>query len=190
MPSLNSALGRFLGRKGRNQAELGDPGSELSAPSFKVRLRENIKHPTIELFGSKPIAAIRAAELGAPWVPVTYACGYLVTNGWSFCDVNGPLQTFCPVPITALGTVTALVRYLKVEQIPAERLPGEIGQALLPLKPTMAPAVFEGLCLCTLLRIGYPMPHGAEDDWLTPPAWGLSLQRRSRSEIVLSRKQR
>lgn len=192
MPSLNTALGLFLGRKRRNKTgtELDDPNSELSAPSFKVRLRENIKHPTIELFGSKAIAAIRAKELGAPWVPVTYACGYLVTNGWSFCDVNGPLSTFCPVPVTALGTVSALVRYLKAEQIPNERLPAEIGQALQPLKATMPEAVFQGLCLCTLLRIGYPMPHGAEDDWLTPPAWGLMLRRRSREEIVPAKRRR
>lgn len=192
MPSLNSALGLFLGRKGRKQAgtELGAPGAELSAPSFQVRLRENIKHPTVELFGSKSIAAIRAKELGAPWVPVTYACGYLVTNGWSFCDVKGPLKTFCPVPVTALDTVTALVRYLKTEQIPIDRLPAAIGEALSPLKRTMTPAVFEGLCLCTLLRIGYSMPAGDEDDWLTPPAWGLSLKRRSRTEVVLSHKKR
>jgi hypothetical protein len=143
-----------------------------------VRLTGNHKHPTIQLFLDREDASRQAKALGAPWVPVAYACGYMLTNGWSFRDAAGPLDTFCPVTIEQLKMIVPLVSRLIVEKTPAKDLPGEILEALRPLAASLPKSVFESLCLCTLMRVGYPLPAGAEDDWLTTPAWALLLPTR------------
>jgi hypothetical protein len=179
MNSLIRYVGKLIRRQdaGSDRAKRGNVSDLPSAldGTFKVRLNKHPEYPTIELFGNRLAAQQHAAQMGPPWVPIAFACGYILTNGWSFCDVKGPLATFCPIPYEALDEVRVLVTWLKHDQIPAGRLPEEIGSALKHLAPSLTQAAFEGLCYCTLLRVGYPLPTGAKDDWLTTPAWALRL---------------
>jgi hypothetical protein len=151
---------------------------DASIKTFQLRLNANPKHPTIQLFMNRKDAAARAAELGAPWVPVTYACGYILTDGWNFCDAEGKLDTFCPVTLEQLDRIVSLVSDLKVEQVPAGELPRRIAAGLKPLEAGMPKAAFESMCLCAMMRVGYAMPNGAADDWLTTPPWALRIPKR------------
>lgn len=115
---------------------------------------------------------------GAPWVPVAYACGYMLTNGWSFRDATGPLETFCPVTLEQLDAVKALVVRLKMEEVPAKELPRIIAIELIPMKEGISTPAYKSLCYYTLLRIGYPLPTGKSDDWLSIPPWALRLPKK------------
>lgn len=151
---------------------------ESGVKTFQLRLNANPKHPTIQLFLNRKDASARAAELGAPWVPVTYACGYILTDGWHFSDAEGSLETFCPVTIEQLDCIVPLVSELIVDAVPASELPRRIAAGLRSLEPTMTKAAFESMCLCALMRVGYPPPKNAPDDWLTTPVWALRLPKR------------
>ena len=164
---------KFSGRS--REVEVARPRATLS-----VKLNGNLKHPPIELFAKRGDAATEATTLGPPWVPVTYACGYMLTNGWCFRDANGPLQTFCPVTIEQLDTITPLITRLKLEEVPAKELPRKITAALQPLADSMSQAAFESLCYYTFMRIGYPLPTGEKEDWLTIPPWALRLPTRTK----------
>lgn len=146
--------------------------------TFQLRLNANPKHPTIQLFMNRNDASARATELGAPWVSITYACGYILTDGWHFCDAEGILETFCPVTIDQLDRIVPLVTDLKRAETPASELPRRIAVGLSSLEPSMTKAAFESMCLCAIMRIGYAMPNGAPDDWLTTPVWALRLPKR------------
>jgi len=80
-----------------------------------IRINENPQHPLIALFESRLVARARALELGAPWVAMAYACGYILTDGWNFRDANGLVSTFCPVPPDALRTMEQLIIALQRE---------------------------------------------------------------------------
>ena len=165
--------------KASQAAFAGKPTITKSAiKTFQLRLNANPKHPTIQLFMNRSEASARAAELGAPWVGITYACGYILTDGWHFCDAEGLLETFCPVTIEQLDVVVPLVTELKLHEVPPSELPRRIATGLSSLEPTMTKAAFESMCLCALMRIGYSMPNHAPDDWLTTPVWALRLPKR------------
>jgi hypothetical protein len=109
---------------------------------------------------------------------MTYACGYILTTGWNFRDATGPLQTFCPVTLDELDIIIPLVFQLKVSEIPSKDRPRRVRSALHPLMASMSRSAFESLCICTLMRINFPLPTGAADDWLTMPSWALRISKR------------
>jgi len=172
--SLIAKIGRFLVPAGPSVPEL---------PALRsLRLKENPQHPTIVLFEKRQAAQECARLMGAPWVAVPYACGYVLCDGWSFHDAKTPLPAFCMVPPDALVVIKNLVIDLKIECVPPRELPALIA-ASLRKEPTLAGATdafFEGVCLITLMRVGYAMPTGAKDDWLTMPAWALRLPSRQK----------
>src|SRR5215212_6267148 len=86
----------------------GDPAVRL------VRIKENPYHPLIALFESRKYANAKAEALGAPWVPMSYACGYVLSDGWNFRDAKGLVPTFCPVPPDALVAMQQLVITLQI----------------------------------------------------------------------------
>ena len=145
-----------------------------------VRINENPQHPLIALFESRAFANAKAQALGAPWVAFSYACGYVLTDGWNFRDANGLVPTFCPVPPDALGTMQQLVINLQQEQLPGKELARRVASVLrdLPSLASMSRPQFEDTCNCTLMRLCYAAPTGAKDDWLTMPAWALKLPSR------------
>jgi hypothetical protein len=146
----------------------------------EIRLDGNSQHPLIALFESRVQARARAKELGAPWVAMSYACGYVLTDGWNFRDASGLLPTFCPVPPDALNAMQQLVTALQREQMPAKELSQRVQSALraIPCLARLPTPQFEDMCNCTLMRVCYEAPIGAKDDWLTMPAWALKLPSR------------
>ena len=145
-----------------------------------IRLEENPQHPFIALFESRKSANAEAKALGAPWVPMSFACGYVLTDGWNFRDVNGLLPTFCPVPPAALKVMQQLVIALQQEKMTGQELSRRVFSVLreLPCLAELPPSQFEDMCNCTLRRVCYAPPTGAKDDWLTMPPWALSLPSR------------
>jgi len=145
-----------------------------------LRLEENWTRPTVRLFESREAAQERAEELGAPWCAVAFACGYILTNGWSFQDAKGALPAFCPVPPESLPFMQELVTGLKREDVSSSEMAQRIYAELrtIPALLALSRPLFEAACTCTLLRVGYPAPTGAKDDWLTMPAWALRLPSR------------
>lgn len=145
-----------------------------------IRLEETLQHPLIALFESRGAARAQAKALGAPWVSMAYACGYILTDGWHFRDINGPVATFCPVPIDALTVMQQLVIALQQEKRSGQELAGRVWAALreIPCLSKLPQPQFEDMCNCTLMRVCYAPPLGAKDDWLTMPAWALKLPRR------------
>jgi hypothetical protein len=146
----------------------------------RIRINENPQHPVIALFETRQAAKEHAEELGPPWVAMSYACGYVLTDGWNFQDAEGLVPTFCPVPIDALKTLSHLVGVLQQEQVPGRELAWRIGSCLreIPSVAKLPAAQFEDVCTCTLMRVCYSAPTGAKDDWLTMPAWALTLPSR------------
>jgi len=145
-----------------------------------IRLDENPQHPLIALFESRALARTRAEELGAPWVALSFACGYILTDGWNFRDANGLLPTFCPVPPDALNAMQQLVIALQREPMPGKELSLRVASALreIPCIARLPRPQFEDMCNCTMMRVCYSAPIGAKDDWLTMPAWALKLPSR------------
>ena len=145
-----------------------------------IRLEETLQHPEISLFPSRTVAKAKAEELGAPWVALSFACGYILTDGWSFRDSERVLPTFCPVPPGALNVMRELVVALQQEQMTGKELSKRVFSVLrdIPCLKNMPHAQFEDMCNCTLMRVCYAAPTGAKDDWLTMPAWALMLPSR------------
>jgi hypothetical protein len=145
-----------------------------------IRLEETLQHPEIALFPTRAAAKAKAEELGAPWVGMSFACGYILTDGWNFRDENGVLPTFCPVPPPALGVMQQLVIALQQEKMTGKELSKRVFSVLreIPCLKDMPNAQFEDMCNCTLMRVCYAPPTGAKDDWLTMPAWALMLPSR------------
>lgn len=150
-----------------------------------IQINEGSGRPPVALFQTRRSALEKARQLGATWQPIAYACGYLVTNGWSFQDAKNRVANFCPLPPMVLATIRDLVIRLKQEQVPAGELPARIlhrlqrESALAGLPPDR----FADACFLTLLRVDHPIPEGAKDDWLTAPAWALALPRNNSSDI-------
>jgi hypothetical protein len=151
-----------------------------TTPVRWVRLDENPQHPLIALIESRTAARARAAELGAPWVAMSYACGYVLTDGWHFRDANGIVATFCPVPPDALNAMQQLVIALQREPMAAKEVSRRVWSALMeiPCLARLPKPQFEDMCNCTLMRVCYSAPTGAKDDWLTMPPWALKLPSR------------
>lgn len=145
-----------------------------------VRINENPQHPLIALFESRAFANAKAQALGAPWVALSYACGYVLSDGWHFRDANGLIPTFCPVPPDALVAMQQLVISLQQEKMSGKELARRVGTVLgdLPALAALSKPQFADICNCTLMRVCYPAPIGAKDDWLTMPPWALKLPRR------------
>ena len=61
-----------------------------------IRLEETLQHPEITLFESRAVARTQAEELGAPWVAMSFACGYILTDGWNFRDAQGSDSDLLP----------------------------------------------------------------------------------------------
>ena len=154
--------------------------SDKPSTGNTINLRESPYYPSLKLFAAKIDAQRRAQELSAPWVPVAFACGYLVTNGWHFQDANGLLKTFCPVPHNVIEVLQDLVRELQKSKYKPKDYPAYITNALadIPFMKTIPRASYEAVCFCTVMRLGYPAPKDQPDDWLTVPAWALRLNRR------------
>jgi hypothetical protein len=153
--------------------ELG--GSVEETVAGCIRLAPNPYRPSTLLYVARDQAQATARQKGAPWVAVAYGCGYLLTDGWHFHDAERLLETFCPVTLPQLDLIRSLVVTLKQEETPSRELPRRIGDELRPLEAELTPGQFESLCMCALMRIGYALPSGAKDDWLTTPAWALRL---------------
>jgi hypothetical protein len=138
-------------------------------------------HPSLSLFSSQQEAKASAELIGPPWVAVAFACGYLLTNGWHFHDTERLLSTFCPVPHECLETIQDIVNDLQASDLAPKYYPIHIKQALSdhPVLAALSPTFFEAVCLCTLMRIGYPPFAGRRDDWLTVPAWALRMPKRA-----------
>ncbi len=160
------------------------------APLPALTLHANPQRPSLFLFSNRANAETRAAEVGAPWVPVAYACGYLLTDGWRFQDLTGVVPAFCPVPVNSLPLLRALVTELPRLDVPVRDWPDIIRQNLEnePSLQELTKPLFEAACYCVLLRAGHPAPTGDKSDWLTTPAWALKLPRRRSFEIQISRR--
>lgn len=145
-----------------------------------ISLQASPYYPALKLFAARKDAQLRAQDLGAPWVPVAFACGYLVTNGWHFQDANGLLKTFCPVPHNVIEVLQDLVTELQKPLYAPKDCPAYINKVLkdIPFMQTLPRAYYEAVCFCTVMRIGYAAPSDKPDDWLTVPAWALRLKRR------------
>ncbi len=148
-----------------------------------IPLGANLQRPNLFLFSSRANAETRAAEIGAPWVPVAYACGYLLTDGWRFQDMTGVIPPFCPVPVESLPMLRALVTELPLLNVSVRDWPEVIRQNLEhePSLQELTKPLFEAVCYCVLLRTGHPKPAGDKTDWLTTPPWALKLPSRRRS---------
>lgn len=159
----------------RVRMDVQDDG--LPAPLATVRLEANCRYPEMTLLRTRADAFCRAQQLGEPWRPIAFACGYLVCDGWNFQDAQGPMRTFCPVPPPALDGIRRVILALWEEQVPVEARLDRIGRSLLaePSLADLPSAQFESACLLTLLRANHPAPPGAENDWLRPPPWAFSL---------------
>ena len=120
---------------------------EISQAIDTISLKECAHHPAIKLFARKSDAACRARLLGAPWVPVAFTCGYLVTDGWHFRDANGILKTFCPVPHEVIEILQDLVTELKNEKYNPRDYPAYIFQVLesIPFMKTIPRAYYEAV---------------------------------------------
>ena len=158
----------------------GQVGPTISFAPPSLLLQENLQRPTVSLFESRETAQLKCRLLGAPWCPVAYACGYILTNGWSFQDTDGTLPAFCPVPPEGLPFMQQLVIELKQETVSGSEMAQRILVELqtVPALTELTQQLFETACTCTLLRVGYAVPCGAKDDWLTMPAWALRLPSR------------
>ncbi|MEO7598470.1 MAG: hypothetical protein ABIV50_06030 [Opitutus sp.] len=171
-----SWLTKFVssGRGGKSSKGTADPAVRL------IRLSENPQHPVIALFESRRQAKLQADALGAPWVSMAYACGYVLTDGWNFRDADGLVPTFCPVPPDALDTMQALVIALQTDRVPGNELMSRVTSVLqdIPCLAGLPRLQFQDACNCTVMRVCYPSPVGAKDDWLTMPAWALRLPSR------------
>ncbi len=145
-----------------------------------VTLKACPHHPALRLFASKADAQLLANELGPPWVPFAFTCGYMLTTGWHFRDADGLVQTFCPVPHQVLESLQELVRNLQSGDYSTRECPGIIEEHLrgIPILQQLPRSYYEAVCFCTLMRLGYPAPCDAPDDWLTIPAWALRMKRR------------
>lgn len=145
-----------------------------------VRIQENPQHPLIALLDGRTAAQAAADALGAPWVPISYACGYILTDGWAFRDANGPISTFCPVPPDSLPVIQALVTELQRSSISGREMALRIGHDLKQLSAfsEMPKTKFNTACTCTLMRICHPAPVCSVGDWLNMPAWALRLPSR------------
>ena len=145
-----------------------------------IRLEETLQHPEITLFESRAVARAQAEELGPPWVAMSFACGYILTDGWNFRDSQGAIPTFCPVPPPALKVMQQLVIALQHEKMTGRELSKRVFSVLreIPCLKTMPNSQFEDMCNCTLMRVCYGPPSGEKDDWLTMPAWALVLPSR------------
>jgi hypothetical protein len=156
------------------------PTEKPATTTGGIRLEENLQHPEIALFASRAVARTEAEILGAPWVAMSFACGYILTDGWNFRDANGVLPTFCPVPPAALNVMQQLVIALQQEKMTGKELSKRVFSVLreIPCLKDMPNSQFEDMCNCTLMRVCYPAPTGAKDDWLTMPAWALVLPSR------------
>ena len=152
----------------------------ITQPLSTINLKASAHYPALILFSAKSDAALRANMLGAPWVPVAFACGYLVTNGWHFQDAKGLLATFCPVPHNVIEILQDLVTELQKPKYKPREYPAYIVTAMesIPFMKTIPRAYFEAVCFCTVMRIGYGTPKDQPDDWLTIPAWALRMKRR------------
>ena len=172
-----SWLTKFIPSAGGSKTRTGK-GDETAVRL--IRLNENPKHPLIALFESRKYAKARADALGAPWVALSYACGYLLTDGWNFQDANGPVATFCPVPPDALDSMQQLVIALQIDKVPGRELMPRVRSALgeIPALASLSQSQFEDTCNCTVMRVCYASPTGAKDDWLTMPPWALRLPSR------------
>jgi hypothetical protein len=163
------------------------PGARVAKPAIPppgtapfLHLHENFQRPTVRLFEARDAAEARARQLGSPWCAVAFACGYILTNGWDFQDSKGPLPAFCPVPAESLPFMQQLVTDLKRENVTGKEAARRIYEELktIPALLELSQPRFEAACTATLLRIGYSVPRGAKDDWLTMPAWALRLPSR------------
>jgi len=166
------------------------PSPQHRAPLPALTLQANPQRPSLFLFANRTDAETRAAEVGAPWVPVAYACGYLLTDGWRFQDMTGVVPAFCPVPVNSLPLLRALVTELPRLDVPVRDWPDIIRQNLEnePSLQDLTKPLFEAACYCVLLRAGHPAPTGDKSDWLTTPAWALKLPRRRSFEIQIPRR--
>jgi|GEM_PF-6381036 len=137
-------------------------------------------HPAVSLFANHKQAQATAENLGAPWAPITFACGYLIADGWRFHDTQGVLATFCPVPHECLEVIQDIVAQLQTSELEPKYYPIHIAQALRdsPVLASLTPAFFDSVGLCTLMRIAHPAYSGKRDDWLTVPAWALRIPKR------------
>ena len=172
-----SWLTKFVspGRGGKSSKEgAAEPAVRL------IRLSENPQHPVIALFESRRYAKAQADALGAPWVTLSYACGYVLTDGWNFRDANGLVPTFCPVPPDALDIMQQLVIALQMDKVPGSELMSRVSSVLqeIPCLAKLPKSQFQDACNCTVMRVCYSAPIGAKDDWLTMPAWALRLPSR------------
>lgn len=161
---------------GRKKSPNGDADPAIRL----IRIRENPQHPVIALFESRAYAKAKADALGAPWVIMSYACGYVLTDGWHFRDAKGPVVTFCPVPPDALVPMQQLVITLQIDKVPGNELMNRVTRTLrqIPSLANLSEGHFQDACNCTVMRVCYPPPIGAKDDWLTMPAWALRLPSR------------
>lgn len=137
-------------------------------------------HPAVSVFTNQKQAQAAAEGLGASWAPITFACGYLITDGWKFHDAQGYVATFCPVPHECLEVIQDIVGQLQKSDLEPKYYPIHIAQALRdhPVLAALKPAAFDSVCLCTLMRITHAPYQGKKDDWLTVPAWALRIPKR------------
>lgn len=147
------------------------------APWATVRLEASRRHPAMTLLRSRADALRRARQLGEHWQPITFACGYLVCDGWNFQDAEGPVRTFCPIPPSALDRIRSVILELWEQRVPMDARLAKIDRSLRaePSLSDLPSAQFESACRLTLLRANHPAPAGAEDDWLTAPRWAFGL---------------
>lgn len=137
-------------------------------------------HPAVSLFGNQKQAQVNAELLGSGWAPISFACGYLITNGWQFHDTQGLVATFCPVPHECLEVIQDIVAQLQKSDLEPKYYPIHIAQALRdhPVLAALSPVSFDSVCLCTLMRISHAPYEAKKDDWLTIPAWALRIPKR------------
>ena len=163
-------------RKSDNPA----PSPAAAAGPASVLLQASPYHPALSLFVSQKNAQSVAAERGPTWVPLAFACGYLITDGWQFHDTQGRVSTFCPVPHECLETIQDIVTVVQKSDLVEKYRQVHIKEALRdhPTLAALPPSLFESVCVCTLLRVNHGPYNGDKEDWLTIPAWALRMPKR------------
>ncbi len=155
-------------------------GNSAPAKAASISLPASPFHPGLSLFANQKQAQASADLLGVPWAPITFACGFLITDGWHFHDTNGLVRTFCPVPHACLEVIQEIVEQLQKSDLDPRYYPIHITQALRdsPALSSLKQSAFDTVCLCTLMRIAHAPYTGDKDDWLTIPAWALRIPKR------------
>ncbi len=164
----------------KKPAEPDAEDTSTPAKATSVFLPASPYHPALSLFANQKQAQATADLLGTPWAPITFACGYLITDGWHFHDTNGILKTFCPVPHACLEVIQEIVEQLQKSDLDPKYYPIHITQALRdsPALASLKQSTFDTVCLCTLMRIAHAPYTGDKEDWLTIPAWALRIPKR------------